>query len=418
VSAAPSFEAAPAYGAPMRFFLTAPAFALAAALLLAWSGPEALASRWTPAALALTHLVTLGFLAMVMVGALFQFVAVFTGRRLPANDFLAALVHAGLALGTPALAAGLLLGLANWIRGGALALGVALAAFVAACAWRLARAPSRDASLAAIGCALAGLAVTVALGVTLGVALAGGLDLPLAGLADAHAAWGAVGWLLGLVAAVALRVVPMFQVTPPYPRPIERGFAPAMLAALAAWSLLGPGWARAALELLIALGAALFAAVTLVLLAKRRRRATDATVAFLQLGMASLAAAALLWTGARLVPALAGSEATPVALGALVFVGFGMSVATGMLYRIVPFLTWLRQSRSRAGAAAAPRVRSGVPHALLHAAGTALLVLAAPWPEALARPAGIVLGCSAAVLAWQLARFPIFLMHIKPVARR
>ncbi len=415
MNAAPSFEAAPAYGAPMRFLLTAPAFAFAAALLLAWSGPEALASRWTPATLALTHLVTLGFLAMVMVGAMFQFVPVFTGRRLPANNALAALVHAGLALGTPALAAGFLLGLPVWIRGGALLLGAAFAAFIAACAWRLVYARARDASLVAIGYALAGLAVTVALGVTLGIALSGGRGLPLVSLSDAHAAWGAVGWVLGLVSAVALRVVPMFQVTPPYPRAFERGFTPAMLAALAAWTALelaeGPVWAREALGLLIGAGAVVFAAATLVLLAKRKRRATDATIAFMQIGMASLAIASLLWIGARAAPALAESDAYPVALGALMFVGFGMSVTIGMLYRIVPFLTWLHQSRSapRAGGAPAPRVLSGVRHAWLHAAGTLLLALAPLWPEMLARAAAVALACSAAALAWQLARYPLAL---------
>lgn len=411
----PSFDAAPAYAAPMRFFLTAPAFAVAAAALLAWSGPAALASRWTPAALALTHLVALGFLAMVMAGAMLQFVSVFTGRRLPGGDALAALVHAALTLGTPALAVGFLLGSAGWIRGGALVLGAALAAFIAACAWRLARARSRDSSLVAIGHALVSFAVTVALGVTLAVALGAGAAFPLATLTDAHAVWGAAGWVLGLVSAVALRVVPMFQVTPPYPRAIERGFAPAMFAALGVWTALelggAPAWTRGTLESLAGAGAALFAAATLVLLAKRKRRATDATIAFLQVGMASLFAASLLWIGARAAPDIAASHAYPSALGALIFVGFGMSVTTGMLYRIVPFLTWLHQSRSapRAGGAPAPRVLSGVRHAWLHAAGTLLLALAPLWPEILARAAAVALACSAAALAWQLARYPLAL---------
>jgi hypothetical protein len=62
-----SFEQAPPFSLPLRFFLTAPLFLLAAAGLIVLA-PEALASRWTPQALALTHALTLGFLAMVMLG--------------------------------------------------------------------------------------------------------------------------------------------------------------------------------------------------------------------------------------------------------------------------------------------------------------------------------------------------------------
>ena len=56
------FEQAPPVSLPLRFFLTAPLFLLAAAGLIVLS-PDALASRWTPQALALTHALTLGFLA-------------------------------------------------------------------------------------------------------------------------------------------------------------------------------------------------------------------------------------------------------------------------------------------------------------------------------------------------------------------
>ena len=51
-----SFENAPPFSAPLRFFLTAPLFAVLAGLLLVIEGPVVFASRWTPGALAATHL--------------------------------------------------------------------------------------------------------------------------------------------------------------------------------------------------------------------------------------------------------------------------------------------------------------------------------------------------------------------------
>ena len=57
---------------PLRFFLTAPLFLVLAGVLLVVDGAAVFASRWTPSALALTHLLTAGFMLQVMLGALFQ----------------------------------------------------------------------------------------------------------------------------------------------------------------------------------------------------------------------------------------------------------------------------------------------------------------------------------------------------------
>ena len=78
--AALSFEQAPPLTVPIRFFATAPWFGVAAGLLLLWQGPEALASRWSPATMALTHLMTAGLMLQGMCGALLQFVPVEAGE--------------------------------------------------------------------------------------------------------------------------------------------------------------------------------------------------------------------------------------------------------------------------------------------------------------------------------------------------
>ena len=67
----------------MRYFLSAPLFAALAAALLAWQGPAALLSRWSPQTLALTHLMVLGCLSMTMVGALLQMLPVVGGIAVP-----------------------------------------------------------------------------------------------------------------------------------------------------------------------------------------------------------------------------------------------------------------------------------------------------------------------------------------------
>ena len=74
-----SFDQAPPISAPMRYFLTAPLFAILAGVLILVSGPDIFASRWTPAALALTHLITAGFMLQVMLGAMQQLLPVAVG---------------------------------------------------------------------------------------------------------------------------------------------------------------------------------------------------------------------------------------------------------------------------------------------------------------------------------------------------
>jgi len=69
-----SLDQAPELWAPLRFFISAPVFAIAAIVLMLVSGPEVYQNRWLPETIAITHLITLGFISMVMVGAALQVV--------------------------------------------------------------------------------------------------------------------------------------------------------------------------------------------------------------------------------------------------------------------------------------------------------------------------------------------------------
>ena len=78
-----SLDQAPPLSIPASFFLTIPFGVLASALILMGSGTMALSSPWAPQALALTHALTLGVLAMGMFGALYQMTPVIAGAPVP-----------------------------------------------------------------------------------------------------------------------------------------------------------------------------------------------------------------------------------------------------------------------------------------------------------------------------------------------
>lgn len=385
------FQQAPPLDVPLRFFLTAPLFLFCAGLLLfapaAWDG-----QRWSPALLAAVHLVTLGFLAMVMMGAVLQLLAVVAGTPVARPRLVAGLVHGPLALGTLLLAAGFWLSL-GWPFYPALALlAVAVTAFVVAVVASLRRA-ARNATVTALAAAVFALAVTLALGLTLGVTRVGVTAPPnFIGWVDLHAAWGMLGWVLVLVAGVAYQVVPMFQLTPAYPRWLMLTLVPLLMAGLLALSLAqasGRAWPQDAATLLLAAGPLLFAVVTLHLQHRRRRRVVDVTLDYWRVGLGSLVAAVLL----GVAPVTEGH--TPTLVGILFLYGFAVSTVNGMLYKILPFLAWFHlQSQLQAGAGSIPNMKEFIPDGRarrqlhVHVAALGLLLLGAvapgPWRDAAA----------------------------------
>ncbi|HWR76724.1 MAG TPA: hypothetical protein VN283_05900 [Thiobacillus sp.] len=400
-----SFEQAPPFALPLRFFLTAPLFLLAAAGLIVWA-PEALASRWTPQALALTHALTLGFLAMVMLGALLQMLPVVAGASLPAARFVAWFSHVSLTLGSVALMTGFLTATPATYGIAMVLLGGGFAVFLAATSISLARAVA-GVTVNGIRLAVACLGVTLLLGLALALLRAGWWTPPAVETAiAAHAAFGLLGWVLLLVIGVAYQVVPMFQITPPYPPRLARWLAGALFVLLllhAAALLLLPA-AAPIVDAGLAGAILAFAVATLRLQARRRRELPDVTLDYWRLGMASLIACVAVWLAAQLWPAWAGSDAYPLLLGVLFIGGFAVSVASGMLYKIVPFLAWFHlQAQLQARAGSIPTMKEMIAERWtrwqfrLHLAACGLLIGATLWPQ-LAIAAGSVLTLSALLL--------------------
>src|SRR3569623_2169331 len=226
-----SFEQAPPFSLPFQFFLSAPLFLLAAALLVVMD-PASLASRGTPQALALTHALTLGFLAMALRGALLLMRPVVAGSPLPRPRAVAWLVQGPLALGTLALMTG-------FLSTESIAFGIAIvllvigfAVFLAAAAVSLVRATS-NVTVWGMRLAVLSLGLTFILGLTLALMRAGVWIPPARAAAlAAHLAFGLLGWVLLLVVGVAFQVVPMFQITPPYPPLLGRWLTPGMFVLL------------------------------------------------------------------------------------------------------------------------------------------------------------------------------------------
>ena len=347
-------EQAPPIHVPFRFFLTAPFFLLAAAWVLG-THEAALASRWSPAALALTHLVAVGFLAQILCGALLQLLPVLAGAPVPGVTWVGTLVHLALTLGAGLLAWGFIDG-RPWLLalgGGGATAGLLLFAGVVGLAAR--RGQGAAETLTALRLALVSLGLTLASGMTLVGVLNGWWVWPgFLTLVDWHLSWGLLGWTGLLIVGVAFQLVPLFHVTPPYPAGLRRWLVPGLFAALAVTGVL----ALAEHSPIVVLGRAvmvagfgLFALTTGWLQYRRERRRIDATLLHWWSALACLLAAGLGW--------VLGMPPEP--LGLLLLFGVGVGLPCGMLFKILPFLAWFHLQHRQL---AAGRLDVRVPHML------------------------------------------------------
>lgn len=398
-----SLDQAPPIGVPLRFFLTAPLFAMVAALLLLWQGADLFSSRWNPALLGLTHLLTLGHIGLIMLGAILQMLPVVAGAPMRRPERAAAVVYTLGTCGIVLLCTGLVFALPLALKIALPMLGTALLLFAALVIVTLRRTMPHNMTARTMRLAVVMLAATVLLGLTLLSNHAFGWWLHAREmLVNLHLAWGLLGWVGVLVMGVAYQVVPMFQLTPAYPEKLTR-----WLSVLLFMLLLGLAPAshfpalRMLLGILLAAGFAVFAMSTIWLQSQRRRKLPDVTLSFWRGGMISLLLAIGLWLAAQIVPALGVMKSYGLLLGMLMIVGFAMSVINGMLYKIVPFLVWFHlQSRRGPSGPAVPNAREILPESRtrgqmwLHYAALITLLAAVCLPAIFTYPAALLFGIS------------------------
>lgn len=357
----------------MSYFAVALLALLAAETLMAAGYGFPVAGLRSAETLVLVHLVVLGWLSLLMSGALLQFVPVLVARPLHSETFpLPALV--ALVGGLAALLGGFLQldGRLTWamplfpIAGPLLAIGFALNL------WNLGRTlwPVRGLPLPArfVAIGLISVAVTVALGIIFTLVLGGTTANPhLAQITAAgvpiHIIAGLGGWLTLSAIGVSHRLLAMFILAPELDGRSVRASLSLGTLALAVTILGGAAAACAGRDLnamIVAAGAfggaaiAVYAFDVARLYHVRKRRNIELNSRMAALAVISLVAAA------ALVATAFTRGGFPHDVGAIVFLlAFGWLSGLGLakLYKIVPFLTWLECYGPILGKTPTPRVQ-------------------------------------------------------------
>lgn len=354
-------ERSPDFSLPLRFFGLGVAAYLLAMLGIAGFGPALTGSPWNPHVLGLTHIMTLGAIVGMIMGASYQMVPVVLlapiwSQRLGKLTFWVFLP------GVVAMVAGFWGSMPAWLGIGATLAGAAIAAFLVNIAVSLIKGAQWNVVGAFMVASLLSLGAAVTLGMIRALSYAnpaGAWQIPNALTIHAHLA--AFGCATLLIFGVSYRLIPMFAVTN------ERDQRAWAVLALGVVGILGiacgsfhelPVMVRGGALLAVA-SAALWGWEAVAMFRGRTRRKLDAglTYVYASIGwlvVAALMGLALAW-GA--IPAGVSPDRWAIAYAVTGMVGFIGFTTIGQFHKIMPFLAWYHRYSSLVGKTKVPLIK-------------------------------------------------------------
>ena len=210
-----SVDQAPPISAPIRFFITAPLFAILAGILILFSDIETLSSRFSTQTVVITHAITIGFLTFVMFGALVQMLPVLAGVKVYRVSLVSTASYISLLFGTLFMIVGLWLNISTLILGASLLLGVGFFVIILPMLAALKGVVNMTPSIRAMITSLIFASIIALMGMHLLASYGIGKFSDLHPLfANVHSVWAIFGFAGILIIGVAFHVLPMFYVAP------------------------------------------------------------------------------------------------------------------------------------------------------------------------------------------------------------
>ncbi|MBX5466587.1 MAG: hypothetical protein K6U14_03705 [Firmicutes bacterium] len=358
----------------MAYFAVAVGSVLLAEILLATGLADPVATVQSGWSLAALHLTTVGWLTILILGALQQFVPVLTVTELTSQR-LAGVTLGFLGVGLAGLVGGFI-GLAGGVGSPLAALlpwgGACVMAAVLLAGFNLggslARSRPWTLSVWFIATGMGFLWLTVGLGLTFALALTASsptvgtfADYVLARGLPAHIAGGLVGWLTLTAMGVSYKLLAMFALAPEH----RSGWAKASYGLTTAGVALvwaGAFWPRDQLGAAMAdvgwafgwLGLAAFVVEMERLFRQRKRRHLELNA---RAGRGAVRALAALLVAALVVHLAPSDPRASLALGFYGLYGWLGGLGWSQLYKIVPFLTWIERWGHAMGRTRTPRVQ-------------------------------------------------------------
>ncbi|BAF70528.1 hypothetical protein [Nitratiruptor sp. SB155-2] len=322
-----SLDQAPPFEAPLLFFLTAPAWFIIAAAMLFFDS-TALDN------LAVLHLVTLGFMTQIMIGAFQQMLPVVVGVRYDRPLLLSVILFILLVLGIALFFMAFTFAKLSLLFFASFAIGLALIPFILLTLYKLFTAPSATPTVWAMRLSLISFLIVACIGIFMMWQLATNeIEPHFDHLLLEHALFAGFGWVGLLIVGVSFQVIPMFYVTPELSNKIRYSLV-FIIFAFIFCTAISINYTKLALLFFVTLLFAyiLFGAITLKQLKSRKRKIIEPSIAAWYIALISLFFLPLLFFMSTKI------------FATLFLFGFAVTVMYGMLYKIIPFLAWFHIS--------------------------------------------------------------------------
>lgn len=357
-----SLDQAPPEDIPFRYLLTGPFFGVLAGIFLMAYGERLFITAWSLKTVALVHTMTLGWLALIMMGAFYQMVPVLVGGHVK-GIFISRNNYFVLVSGILCLLVGFNFWITPWLYLAVFLLSLGVCLFVGQLSFTLFRIKALKPVVYALRLSIISLAVTIIFGILMIGMMYGWWELGVDRLIfkNIHMVSGLMGWIGFLLFGVAFHVIPMFYLTEAFNEKTAKWIlllmAYGILQLITGFSLTLSFSLLLVCAIPIYLAAFLFIFQVTKLIYQRQRKLVDTTLRFWQLGLTSLVCAFLLlpFTFYRMDEVFSY-------LFAMVFIlGFAVAITNGMLYKIVAFLIWLHRFSALVGKVKTPTMKEIIP---------------------------------------------------------
>jgi len=347
-----SFTRLPPIDVPFRYFITAPLFVVAIAIWMLFTREPLWVSRWQYETLAITHTFTLGFMASIMMGALYQLLPVTSGLSINKPRLTASFCHMFHTIGTILLILGFLLTDHNIQLSAAICLAIGFSLYFVSFGYLLLKDSFNNKqkhrtnfTLKGIKIALTALFLTVILGEILQTKVLGLTIIPWdKNFTNLHAIWGLSGWTTILIMTISFQVIPMFHVAPEFPSWLKRYLPISSILCLLTLSLakfIPPlNHFQNNIHYLLLVINIIFITYLLNVINKRKRKVSDTSINYWRLAaFAFFIIFILCLMPDELLPQLIIRKYSML-LAALFIFGFVTSILQAMLIKILPFLVF------------------------------------------------------------------------------
>jgi len=324
--------------------------------VLIFSSPQAFTQHYfNPMLLSITHLVVLGWISMVIFGALYQLLSVIMEVKLY-SEKLAFISFGLLGIGT------LLLAISFWnfwlgipMRMAAVLLLLAVLFFAVNVFRTGNKSPKKSIEKRCIQTAVVWLLFTVIAGFVLVVNLAQPfISTPHLALLKLHAHMGIIGWFMLLIMGVSSRLFPMFMVShQPNTQKLRNAYFLINTGLIIAVFCLFFQWNTGLIVsvVVVVLGIIYFLSFMLEVYRKRLKKRLDIGMkqSVFSLVVLLLPIAIIAVLNASITSTQSITSPMAIVYGSSLLIGFITSLILGQTYKTLPFIIWLKVYRKRVG---------------------------------------------------------------------